>query len=610
MTGVRESFRPSRRGCRLVSHLPRPCVLLIAVAVLAASGCGGTHVAASTSGAADSPPSRSRTASHAPASLRLATRTRLPAAVQLPSVAAEDGGVLALGGLDAADTSVASIVVVDANGAREVGQLPLASHDGTAANVNGQVYFFGGGDAGSASASILRVVGGTTHAAGRLPAAASDVAAASIGRTAYVVGGYTETIPLRTIVAFSPGRAARIAGMLPRPLRYAAVAAVAGRLLIAGGTSGTAAQRAILSFDPGHRRRAYAGPPAPSPDSCGGRVAGRALLRARRPGRGPHQPDRGDPRDRPTERGGAVRRTPARAAVGPRRRLAARPRRSRRRARHSRERPRRGPDAGAGPMNPPASRYLGGIVAIALALGGCGGGSRNTSTHRTTSQSAGAHAPTAPGVPVAGAIPPLLDLHNVYAADHPADLSPIVTRRSGARLRAQQQVEHGRCHLAADLQDYPTVPGRSASPARHSVLGSAHALCDERCGQQPHPDRSSHGPSRKADPGSRPIQHVLHSRRALGDHRRRGPSRAGLPGRTFDGSSSRARDTAVRGRGSHGLHRQRALRARLLRVRRTDDRRRPEQGDDREDDRPGCECDASGRQAVSGRPHLLRGRHG
>lgn len=78
-------------------------------------------------------------------------------------------------------------------------------------------------------------------------------------------------------------------------------------------------------------------------------------------------------------------------------------------------------------MNPPASRYLGGIVAIALALGGCGGGSRNTSTHRTTSQSAGAHAPTAPGVPVAGAIPPLLDLHNVYAADHPADLSPIVS---------------------------------------------------------------------------------------------------------------------------------------------------------------------------------------
>jgi hypothetical protein len=72
--------------------------------------------------------------------------------------------------------------------------------------------------------------------AGRLPAPASDVAAAAIGGTAYVVGGYTETTPLRTIVAFSPGSGAHVAGMLPRPLRYAAVAAVGGRLLIAGGT--------------------------------------------------------------------------------------------------------------------------------------------------------------------------------------------------------------------------------------------------------------------------------------------------------------------------------------------------------------------------------------
>jgi N-acetylneuraminic acid mutarotase len=68
------------------------------------------------------------------------------------------------------------------------------------------------------------------------------------------VGGYTETTPLRTIVAFTPGQATRVAGMLPRPLRYAAVAAVGGRLLIAGGTSGETAQRAILSFDPSSGR--------------------------------------------------------------------------------------------------------------------------------------------------------------------------------------------------------------------------------------------------------------------------------------------------------------------------------------------------------------------
>ena len=76
------------------------------------------------------------------------------------------------------------------------------------------------------------------------------MAAAAIGSTAYVVGGFTETTPLRTIVAFTPGGTTRVVAMIPRPLRYAAVAAVGGRPLIAGGTSGETAQRAILAFDP------------------------------------------------------------------------------------------------------------------------------------------------------------------------------------------------------------------------------------------------------------------------------------------------------------------------------------------------------------------------
>ena len=64
------------------------------------------------------------------------------------------------------------------------------------------------------------------------------------------MGGYTGTTPLRSIVAYTPGRSPRVVAELPRPLRYAAVAAVGGRVLIAGGTSGTAARREILRFDP------------------------------------------------------------------------------------------------------------------------------------------------------------------------------------------------------------------------------------------------------------------------------------------------------------------------------------------------------------------------
>lgn len=182
--------------------------------------------------------------------LRVASIERLPAPVQLPAVAPDAGGALALSGLDALDSSVADMVRIDAGGAHSAGSLPLALHDAAAANIDGHVYLFGGGNAGSASAAIMRVQGTTADVVGRLPVGASDVAGASIGHTAFVVGGFTETVPLRTIVAYTPRVGTHIAAMLPLPLRYAAVAAVGGRLLIAGGTSGSSAQRAILSFDP------------------------------------------------------------------------------------------------------------------------------------------------------------------------------------------------------------------------------------------------------------------------------------------------------------------------------------------------------------------------
>jgi hypothetical protein len=108
---------------------------------------------------------------------------------------------------------------------------------------------------------------------------ASDVGAATIGNTAYVVGGYTEVVPLRTIVAFTPAGGARVVGMLPVPLRYAAVAAVGGHLLIAGGTSGEAAQQAILSFDPASGAVRQIGTlPQPLTHAAGASLDGRFLV--------------------------------------------------------------------------------------------------------------------------------------------------------------------------------------------------------------------------------------------------------------------------------------------------------------------------------------------
>jgi N-acetylneuraminic acid mutarotase len=217
-------------------------------------GCGsGSNVSAPRASKAQRSAAVERAPSVSPG-LRVAATTALPEAVQLPAVTPGAGGVLAIAGLDAGDSSLASVTLIEGAGAHAVAQLPSPLHDAAAASVAGHAYLFGGGNAETASSAVLEVGSAGTREVGRLPAPASDVAAAVLGGAAYVVGGYTETVPLRTIVAFTPGHGSRVAGTLPRPLRYAAVAAVGGRLLIAGGTSGETAQRAILSFDPASGR--------------------------------------------------------------------------------------------------------------------------------------------------------------------------------------------------------------------------------------------------------------------------------------------------------------------------------------------------------------------
>jgi hypothetical protein len=191
-----------------------------------------------------------------PARLRLrisvANAGELPAAVQdAAAVSLDRGRLVLLGGVDAADASTPSIVVLAQGSVLRQDSLPEPQHDAQAARLGPYIYVFGGGVVSSFN-HILRYdpSTGSVVQAGQLPTPASDVAVARMGGTAYIVGGYDGTHWLDTILAWHPGIPARLAGRLPFGLRYAAVAAGGNRLIIAGGTTTGGVSDAVLSFDP------------------------------------------------------------------------------------------------------------------------------------------------------------------------------------------------------------------------------------------------------------------------------------------------------------------------------------------------------------------------
>jgi YVTN family beta-propeller protein len=177
--------------------------------------------------------------------------------------------MMLLGGLTAADTSRADVLIATPANATSAGTLPTALHDTAAVRLGRAVYLFGGGTgANTQSNVILRIpaAGGAVTVAGHLPAPSSDQSATAIDGTAYIVGGFTGTSWLDTIVAWRPGSPARIVARLPFPVRYAAVSSAAGRLVIAGGSLENAtASRAVLAFTPPHGRVGRIGQlPAPT----------------------------------------------------------------------------------------------------------------------------------------------------------------------------------------------------------------------------------------------------------------------------------------------------------------------------------------------------------
>ena len=138
-------------------------ILATLAAAAAATGCG-SHSGNAAAARRERPRARPP---RAPPPAR--DRRRRPArrAVALASRAGAAAGarprgdaVLAVGGLDAADSSVADVVRVAPGAPRRVGALPAAIHDVGAATLGSSLYVFGGGSTGGPTAAITRVAPG------------------------------------------------------------------------------------------------------------------------------------------------------------------------------------------------------------------------------------------------------------------------------------------------------------------------------------------------------------------------------------------------------------------------------------------------------------------
>ena len=231
-----------------------PAAVLAALAVfLLLRGIGGSGSGAAGSGgtaAADAAPPPVLRASTAP--------DPLPAPVSGAAGAAVPGGMLVLGGLDASETSVAGVFVLDRRGKlRPAGELSGPLHDAAATAVGERVLVFGGGTASSTDTvqALPTSLGSggeaTATVVGHLPAVRSDLSAVTVGRRAYVLGGYDGTELDPSVLATADGTSFSRVAELPVPARYLAAVALGGRIFAFGGETGEGeATAAIQEVDP------------------------------------------------------------------------------------------------------------------------------------------------------------------------------------------------------------------------------------------------------------------------------------------------------------------------------------------------------------------------
>ncbi|MDQ6730342.1 MAG: hypothetical protein M3022_08565 [Actinomycetota bacterium] len=241
-----------------MTNIPRRLRYAAVVLALLVTGCGGSS-ATTTGSHAHRATQRTTATVAAPATFVFRHLYSLPAPLRDPAFAVLGGSrFLLAGGLSAADTSTTEVDIGDLHHIVRSGTLPGAQHDAQAAGLSQGGYVFGGGNLTEYD-HIFKIdpTTASVHAAGRLPSPASDVAVTQVGATAYIVGGYDGANFLNTVVAWTPGRGARVVGHLPVGLRYAAVTpGPIGQLLVVGGTTPSGASGAVYIFNPatGHTR--------------------------------------------------------------------------------------------------------------------------------------------------------------------------------------------------------------------------------------------------------------------------------------------------------------------------------------------------------------------
>jgi hypothetical protein len=254
---VRGSARPERRSAKRRHALRRrraavAVVLIVGyvlIAWLTATRLGEHHSSTHVGGGRASRP---RSTSSPERFLVRRLPLTLPVALQdTAGVPLGSGRAALLGGLNAADTSTATVSVLDRRGVIAGASLPEPQHDAQGAMLDGRAYIFGGGQFSSYDHILsYNPETDTVTQVGSLPTPTSDAAVAVLAGTAYIVGGYDGQQALDTIIAWRPGGQPKLVARLPYGLRYAAVAATDSDLLIVGGSHVEAATTTILRYDP------------------------------------------------------------------------------------------------------------------------------------------------------------------------------------------------------------------------------------------------------------------------------------------------------------------------------------------------------------------------
>jgi serine/threonine-protein kinase PknK len=234
------------------------CAVLLAVgAALVAAGCGSSSSKSPAEPVSVSRPAQKNKPAAGPLSLHVVRTLSLPSAREGTATGLFSNRVYITGGISDAGTSTATVFRLDPSGSmRMTNSTPLPSpiHDAAAAEVNGRMLVFGGGQS-EGSNRILELEPGPPKLIGTLPQALSDLDAATIGDRAYVAGGWNGSATNASIYAVPADGSVTIVGRLPLGVRYPAVAALDGRLIVAGGETSAGTPTTVVSaFDPATRR--------------------------------------------------------------------------------------------------------------------------------------------------------------------------------------------------------------------------------------------------------------------------------------------------------------------------------------------------------------------